>query len=96
MKKIHLINTHDMENAGAGLRIISPGMQRASVYPYTVKNSPGVNIHRLRTAFGWPMRELAEKCHPPLNHTTVRRLEHNKGFTQDTIERVAKALQVTH
>ena len=69
-------------------------MQRPSVYPYTIKDAPGVNINRLRVAMGWSMRELADKCHPPLDHTTIRRLEHNKGFTQDTIERVAKALKV--
>src|SRR3990167_8587218 len=69
-------------------------MQRPSVYAYTIKDPPGVNVHRLRNALGWSMRELAEKCHPPIDHTTVRRLEHNEGFTQDTIERIAKALKV--
>lgn len=72
----------------------TPAMQRPSVYPYTIKEPPGINVHRLRNALGWSMRELAEKCQPPLDHTTVRRLEHNDGFTQDTIERIAKALKV--
>lgn len=40
------------------------------------------------------MRGLADRCHPPLDHTTIRRLEHNMGYTQDTVERVAKALGV--
>jgi len=69
-------------------------MQRASVYPYNITEPPGVNVHRLRNALGWSMRELADKCHPALDHTTVRRLERNEGFTQDTIERIAKALKV--
>ncbi len=72
----------------------TPGMQRPSVYPYTINEPPGINVHRLRQTYGWSMRELADKCHPPLDHTTVRRLENNKGFTQDTIERIAKALKV--
>ena len=70
-------------------------MERPSVYPFTVKKPPGVNIYRLRSAKGWPLRKLAEKCRPPLDHTTVRRLEQNKGYTQDSLERVAKALGVT-
>lgn len=69
-------------------------MQRPSVYPYTITDPPGINIHRLRIALGWSMREAADKCKPALDHTTWRRLEHNQGFTQDSIERVAKALKV--
>lgn len=69
-------------------------MQRPSVYAYTVTNPPGVNVYRLRHAFGYSMRALGDKCHPPIEHTTIRRLENNLGFTQDTLERVAKALGV--
>lgn len=69
-------------------------MQRPSVYTYDVKDPPGVNVHRLRGAYGWSMRQLADKCRPALEHTTIRRLEHNLGYTQDTLERVAKALGV--
>ena len=69
-------------------------MQRPSVYAYDVKDPPGVNVYRLRNAHGWSMRALADKCRPALEHTTIRRLEHNLGFTQDTLERVAKALGV--
>lgn len=70
-------------------------MERPSNYPFTIKDPPGVNIHRLRSAKGWGLRDLAKKCRPPLDHTTVRRLEQNKGYTQDSLERVAKALGVT-
>ena len=69
-------------------------MQRPSVYTYTIQDPPGVNVHRLRNTIGWTMRELAQRCYPPLDHTTIRRLEQNDGFTQDTVERVAKALGV--
>lgn len=70
-------------------------MKRSSVYPYNIIEPPGVNLHRLRSERGWSMRMLAEKCRPPLDHTTVRRLEYNQGYTQDSLERVAKALDVT-
>lgn len=69
-------------------------MQRPSVYAYTVTDPPGVNVHRLRHAYGYSMRTLGDKCHPAIEHTTIRRLENNLGFTQDTLERVAKALGV--
>jgi transcriptional regulator with XRE-family HTH domain len=69
-------------------------MKRPSVYVYDVKEPPGANVYRLRTARDWSMRTLAEKCVPPLEHTTIRRVEQNDGFTQDTLERVAKALGV--
>jgi hypothetical protein len=40
------------------------------------------------------MRALAERCEPELDHTTIGRLERNEGFTQDTLERIAKVLRV--
>lgn len=70
-------------------------MQRPSVYAYTVTEPPGVNVHRLRNQRGLSQRALADRCNPALDHTTIRRLEHNIGYTQDTLERVAKALGVT-
>lgn len=69
-------------------------MQRPSVYQYDVTEPPGVNVHRLREALDLSQRALADKCHPPLDHTTIRRIERNEGYTQDTLERVAKALGV--
>lgn len=69
-------------------------MQRPSVYPYTITEPPGVNVHRLRETKGLSMRELAQKCQPPLDHTTIRRIERNEGFTKDSLERVAKTLGV--
>lgn len=56
--------------------------------------APGRNIHRLRVAARLSMRRLAELCDHELDHTTIRRLERNEGFTQDTLERVAKVLGV--
>jgi len=69
-------------------------MKRPSVYPYTVKDPPGAHVHRVREALGLSQRGLADKCRPPLDHTTIRRVEHNEGYTQDTLERVAKALGI--
>lgn len=69
-------------------------MKRPSVYKYEVTDPPGVNVNRLRTARGWSQRELAEHSRPPFDHTTIGRLERNEGYTQDTLERVAKALGV--
>ncbi len=69
--------------------------KRGSVYPpYDVRDPPGATIYRLRQNYGWSQRELGDKCHKPLDHTTIRRLELNKGYTQDSLERVAKALGV--
>ena len=56
---------------------------------------PGDNVRRLRLEKGWSMRELAERCvteSRTMDHTTIMRLEKNKGFTLDTLSRVAKAL----
>src|SRR3972149_7173391 len=69
-------------------------MKRPSVYSYTITEPPGVNVHRLRETKGLSMRELAQKCRPPLDHTTIRRIEQNKGFTKDSLERVARTLGV--
>ena len=70
-------------------------MKRPSVYAYTVTEPPGVNVHYFREKAGLPMRKLGAMCKPPLEHTTIRRVEHNLGYTHDTLERIAKALGVT-
>lgn len=62
--------------------------------PYDTTDPPGATIHRLRQAAGMSQRQLADRCKPPLDHTTIRRLEHNLGYTQDTLERVAAVLGV--
>jgi transcriptional regulator with XRE-family HTH domain len=69
-------------------------MQRPSGDPYTERDPPGCNIHRLRVALEWSQRQLAEACQPPLDHTTVQRLERNKHYTSDSLRRVADALGV--
>lgn len=58
---------------------------------------PGVNIRRLREAAGLSLRGLAALCDVPsdartLDHTTIRRLERNEGYTQDSLTRIAAAL----
>lgn len=69
-------------------------MKKASSYNYNVKESPGANVFKLRTALGWSQRKLADQCNPAIDHTTVRRVENNIGYTQDTLERIAVALKV--
>lgn len=58
------------------------------------RDPPGCNVHRMRLQLKLSQRALADKCKPALDHTTIRRLELNLGYTQDTLERVAKALGV--
>ena len=70
-------------------------MKRPSVYPYTVKKPPGVNVYNFRTEADWSMRKLGEMCQPSLEHTTIRRVERNLSYTRDSLERIAKALGVT-
>lgn len=74
-------------------------MQRPSVYQYSNEDVPGITVQSLRTEkFDISMRELASRClkksGEPLNHTTIRRLENNNGFTHDTVKLVAEALGV--
>lgn len=58
----------------------------------TTMPAPGDNVKKRRQDAGLSMRALAEKCNPAIDHTTVRRVEMNLGFTQDTLERIAVAL----
>lgn len=58
-------------------------------------DAPGFNVHRHRSRLKLSQRALAEKCRPALDHTTIRRLELNRGYTQDTLDRVAHALGVS-
>ncbi len=67
-------------------------MKRPSVYPYSIQAPPGANIHRLRTAKDMTLRELANRCDPPLTFAALSRIEKNAGFTQDSMRRIAKAL----
>lgn len=69
-------------------------MKRPSVYPYKNTAVPGVTVHNLREKMGWSLRELADHCNPQLDHSTIRRIENDEGWTRDTLERVAKALGV--
>lgn len=64
-------------------------------HTYNITDAPGVNIYRLRTEAQLSQRALADRCIPALDHTTIRRLERNLGYTQDTLERVAKVLRVS-
>lgn len=80
--------------SAAGL-LREPAHTFAMVRPAPSDHPPGCNIYRLRTELGISMRGLAERCEPEVDHTTIRRLERNEGYTQDTLERVAKVLGTT-
>lgn len=95
-----------------GTAIHNSGATRAVVLPFRVadtatmenepkyedeKNTPpGVNIRKLREARGLSLREMGKLCIPELAHTTITRIENNGGWQRETIERLAKALQVKH
>ncbi|MDH5548079.1 MAG: helix-turn-helix domain-containing protein [Gammaproteobacteria bacterium] len=54
-------------------------------------DAPGSTVFRMREKLGWSQRRLAQECNPEIDHTTIRRVEHNNGYTQDTLERIASA-----
>ena len=58
------------------------------------KGRPGETIFYLRKAKYWSYRKLADMCIPALDHTTVRRIEMNEGYTKESLQRIAKALNV--
>ena len=53
---------------------------------------PGDRILAYRKAAGLTQRALAEKCDPPMDFTAIGRIEHNKGYTSSTLNRLAAAL----
>lgn len=67
---------------------------KPSNYPYTETEPPGVNVNHLREARGWTIYDLAAACDPPLDASTVARIEHNVGYTSHSLRKVAKALRV--
>ena len=69
-------------------------MRRRPVYPHTKTDLPGETVYQLRIELEQSQRALADKCNPRVNHTTIRRLENNLGFKKNTLDRVAKALDV--
>lgn len=68
--------------------------QRPPVYTYAETAPPGATIHKLREANDWSQRYLGERCEPPMDHTAIQRIERNKGYTRNSLERVAAALGV--
>ena len=53
---------------------------------------PGERILAYRKAAGYSQRALAERCDPPMDFTAIGRIEHNKGYTSSTLNRLAEAL----
>lgn len=53
---------------------------------------PGKRIRELRQKSGLSLREFASRCNPPMDYTTVGRIERNMGYTGDSLERFADVL----
>lgn len=53
---------------------------------------PGKRIRELRKKAGYSLRDFASRCNPPMDYTTVGRIERNMGYTGDSLERFAVAL----
>ena len=53
---------------------------------------PGDRIREIRKAKGYTLRAMAENCNPPVDYTTIGRIEKNIGYTKDSLERFAKVL----
>ena len=53
---------------------------------------PGDRILAYRKAAKLSQRALAETCDPPMDFTAIGRIEHNKGYTSSTLNRLANAL----
>lgn len=64
--------------------------------PYLETDPPGVNIYRLRIARGWSQGDLAKACKPPVDTSTISKIERNKGFTLTSLKAVADALGVPY
>jgi len=68
---------------------------RAMAKPAHSLAPPGSTIRALREARSWSLADLAAHCTPPLERSTVYRIETGPGFTADSLERIAHALGVT-
>lgn len=53
---------------------------------------PGDRIRELRKAKGFTLRSMAENCNPPMDYTSIGRIEKNIGYTKDSLERFATVL----
>ncbi len=53
---------------------------------------PGKRIRELRKQAGLSLRDLAAQCNPPMDYSTVGRIERNMGYTGDSLERFARVL----
>lgn len=54
---------------------------------------PGDRIREMRHALGYSMKDLAESCNPPMDYSTIGRIEKNKGYTKDSLERFAEVFK---
>ena len=53
---------------------------------------PGDRIRQLRKKTGLTVRELAVECNPPMDFSTVARIENNHGYTSCSMMRMAEVI----
>ena len=53
---------------------------------------PGERIRELRKKAGLTIHEVAEESNPPMDFSTVERIENNNGYTSDTMSRIAEVI----
>ena len=53
---------------------------------------PGKRIREFRNKAGRSWRDLAKLCDPPMDYTSIGRIERGYGYTGDSLERFAKVL----
>ncbi|PJE79647.1 hypothetical protein CI610_01361 [invertebrate metagenome] len=56
-------------------------------------DNPGKRIRKLRKEAGLSLRDLAELCDPPIDFTTVGRIERDMGYTSDSLKRICSVLK---
>ena len=56
---------------------------------------PGRRIREMRQDRKMTLKDLAERCNPPMDFSTVGRIEKNKGYTKDSLERFAEVMGCT-
>lgn len=91
-----ITRTIDIDNGGVAAVYTFPSLGENGVKKSTSFEIPmpiyADNLKKRRTEAGLSYRKLAEKCRPAIDHTTIARVEKGLGFTNDTLERLAVAL----
>jgi hypothetical protein len=64
--------------------------KRKSVYTNINLESPGSHIFWVRDhLLNMSQRDLASECIPPMNHTTIQRIEAGGSYRKDTLDKIS-------